>query len=259
MDYKTSTLFITFSSNPAYTAESIVAFRNTIGAGAPNPGVLKAATFETIKPETSTSFELGYRGVVRKNLLVDAYVYYSQFQNFIGRTAVGRGQSTNALAAIQYLASPFTTDNYSFVTNSSNDVKAIGWGVSAEYKFYKNYVLNANVSGDQLSNVDPTLFTQYNTPKLRYNIGVSNANVYKNWGFGANYKWQDKFEWQGTFGSGDVPAYATVDGFISYKFTPIKSLLKIGATNLYNKYYRSAFGNPQIGGMYYVSFGYNVF
>jgi outer membrane receptor for ferrienterochelin and colicin len=248
-----------FSANPAYTAESIVAFRNSIGTGAPNPGLLKAATFATIKPETSTSFELGYRGVIRKKLLVDAYVYYSQFQNFIGRTAVGRGQSTNPLAAIQYLASPFTTDNYSFVTNSSDDVKAIGWGISAEYKFYKNYVLNTNISGDQLSNVDPNLFTQYNTPKLRYNVGVSNANVYKNWGFGANYKWQDKFNWEGTFGTGDVPAYGTLDGFISYKFGGIKSLLKFGATNLYNKYYRSAFGNPQIGGMYYVSFGYNVF
>ena len=100
---------------------------------------------------------------------------------------------------------------------------------------YKNYVVNANVSGDQLSNVDPNLFTQYNTPKLRFNIGVSNSNVYKNFGFGAIYKWQDKVSWQGTFGTGDIPSYGTVDGFVSYKFTSIKSLVKLGATNLYNK------------------------
>ena len=36
-------------------------------------------------------------------------------------------------------------------------------------------------------------------------------------------------------------------------------MFKIGATNLWNKYYRSAFGNPQVGGLYYVSFAYNVF
>jgi outer membrane receptor protein involved in Fe transport len=243
-----------FTNNPAYTAESVDLFRKSINTGAPNPTLLVKAPLVTAKPEVSNSFELGFRGIVRKDLLIDAYVYYSQFENFIGRSAVARGQS-----GISSLASPFTTNNYTFVTNSTNKVNAIGWGISAEYKFYKNYMLNTNVSGDQLDNSDPNLFTQYNTPKLRYNVGVSNSNVYKNWGFGANYRWQDKVNWQGTFGTGEIPAYGTLDGFISCKLESIKSLVKIGATNLYNKYYRSAFGNPQIGGTYYVSFGYNIF
>ena len=248
-----------FSGNPAYTAESIVAFRNSIAAGAPNVALLKTATFTTLKPETSNTIEVGYRGVLNSKLLVDAYVYFSEFENFIGRTAVGRGQSTNPLIAIQLLASPFATNNYSFVSNASTKLKSMGWGVSAEYKLYKNYLLTANVSGDKLSDAPAGLITFYNTPKLRYNIGLSNPNVCKNWGFGVNYRWQDTFLWEGTFGTGDVPAYGTVDAFVSYKFTSIKSLFKFGATNLFNDYYRSAFGNPQIGGMYYASFGFNVF
>jgi len=36
-------------------------------------------------------------------------------------------------------------------------------------------------------------------------------------------------------------------------------LLKLGGTNITNHYYRSAFGNPYIGALYYVSIGYNVF
>ncbi len=248
-----------FSANPAYTAESIVAFRNSIAAGSPNVGLLKAATFTTIKPETSNTIEVGYRGVLSNKLLVDAYVYYSQFENFIGRTAVGRGQSTNPLIAVQLLASPFATDNYSFVSNATQTLKSMGWGLSAEYKLYKSYLLTGNVSGDKLSDAPAGLVTFYNTPKLRYNIGLSNPNVCGNWGFGVNYRWQDKFLWEGTFGTGEVPAYGTVDAFMSYKFTSIKSLFKIGATNLANSYYRSAFGNPQIGGLYYASFGFNVF
>ncbi len=265
-----ATLYNLNSANPVntvYTANSVDAFRNTLINGSPNPGVLQAATFPTLKAESSNSYEIGYRGVASKNLLIDAYVYYSQFSNFIGRAAVVRSNQylnynatpAGVQSAIQDLLDPSKADNLSFVTNSTTDVKAFGWGVSAEYKAYKNYVVNANVSGDQMNNTDPNLFTQYNTPKLRFNIGISNANVYKNFGFGANYKWQDKVNWQGTFGTGDIPSYGTVDGFVSYKFTNIKSLVKIGATNLYNKYYRSAFGNPQIGGVYYVSFGYNIF
>ncbi len=37
------------------------------------------------------------------------------------------------------------------------------------------------------------------------------------------------------------------------------SMIKIGATNLLNKYYVDAIGNAQIGGLYYVSLGYNIY
>jgi outer membrane receptor protein involved in Fe transport len=50
-----------------------------------------------------------------------------------------------------------------------------------------------------------------------------------------------------------------VDAMVSYKFPAQKVLLKLGATNLLNQYYRDGFGNSTIGGLYYVSIGYNVF
>ena len=110
-----------------------------------------------------------------------------------------------------------------------------------------------------MQDVSAGLITFFNTPKYRYNLGLSNIDFYKGFGFNINYRWQDKINWQGTFGSGEVPSYGTTDAMLSYKFTEIKSLFKIGATNIGNKYYRSAFGNPQVGGLYYVSFAYNVF
>jgi outer membrane receptor protein involved in Fe transport len=252
--------FYKFNVNPAYTAESVAQFRQSIVAGAPNVALLKAAVLNTIKPEVSNSFEVGYRGIVTKKLLVDACVYYSEFTNFIGRSAVARGASENPLTALQMLASPFTTDNYSFVNNSSTIVKTFGWAVSAEYKFYKGYTASLNLSGDQLQNQDVNVITYYNTPKLRMNFGVSNPNIYKNIGAGFIYRWQDKVDnWEGTFGSGEVPSYGSLDGYISLKLPQMKSLLKVGGTNIQNKYFRSAFGNPQIGALYYVSFGYNIF
>jgi len=50
-----------------------------------------------------------------------------------------------------------------------------------------------------------------------------------------------------------------VDGQLSFKFPEQKVLLKLGATNLLNQYYRDGFGNATIGGIYYVSIGYNIF
>ncbi len=245
--------FFNFESRPAYTAESIVAFR----AGG-NPAVLKAAEFTGIKPETVKSFEVGYKALIGKKLFFDVYGYHSEYQNFIARVAVGRGENA-LLGPIGSLINPLTTTNYSFVTNSSTPVKAIGYGVGLEYSIVKNYVASGNFYSDELRDVPTGLVTFFNTPKYRTNLGLSNADVYNGIGFNVIYRWQDKINWEGTFGSGEVPAYSTVDAMVSYKFSKIRSIGKIGATNIGNIYYRSAFGNPQIGGLYYVSFAYNVF
>ena len=205
------------------------------------------------------SYEIGYRGVLGKKLLLDVYYYYSKYKDFIARQAVARGASGNVETSVAELSNPFTSTNYSFVTNSPTPVEATGWGASAGYNFYKSYMINANVFSDVLRNVPEGLVTFFNTPKIRYNLGVANPNLYKNFGFNVQYKWQDKINWQGTFGTGTIPAYGTLDAQVSYKFTEPRIMLKLGGTNLTNNYYRSAFGNPYIGGLYYVSIGYNVF
>ena len=70
-----------------------------------------------------------------------------------GRVAVGRGVNGNPANAPIDLASPYTTNNYSFVKNTDNTVNAIGWGVSLNYQFGMGYEFNANLSSDQLNNV----------------------------------------------------------------------------------------------------------
>ena len=77
-------------------------------------------------------------------------------------------------------------------------------------------------------------------------------------GFNLAWRWQKGFFYENDFTQGDLPAYNTVDGAFSVKAPKIKSLIKIGATNLLNQYYQTAVGNPSIGGLYYVSFAYNV-
>lgn len=245
--------YYNFGGSPAYTAESITDYRST-----GNDGVLEVAEFGTLKPEIANSYEIGYRGLLTKDLLVDAYGYYSRYQDFLGRKAVGR--STGGSTDKTLLLSPFTTDNYSFISNSESTVKAIGWGVSVNYRLPKGYDFGINVSGDQLQDVDSGLVTFFNTPKVRFNVTLGNEKVNgSNWGFNILYRWQDEMLWEGTFGTGQVDAFGSLDAQVSYRLPKIKSLIKLGATNLMNNYYVSAFGNPNVGGLYYVSFGYNVF
>ncbi len=249
-----------FDQYPVYTATSVDSFR-TYG----DPSYLHKATFAKAKPETMESYEIGYRGVISSKLLIDVYYYWSKYKDFIGREAVARGDTTDAQGKVsptndlQYLASPFTSTNYSFVENSPTPVKAHGWGISAEYQLGTGYKLMGNVYSDELGHVPADFVTFFNTPKTRFNIGLSNPKLVKNFGFNVIYKWQDKTKWEGTFGSGNIPSFGTLDAQVSYQMPKQKILIKLGGTNIINNYYRNAFGNPYIGGLYYVSLGYDIF
>lgn len=245
--------YYNFADNPVFTAESVGAAR-----ASSDPTKLVQADFVPVKPEIVNTFEIGYRGLVSKNFLVDAYFYSSKYTDFIARAAVARGYSGNPLTSPVEVLNPFTSTNYSFVTNSPNDVKAIGWGLSMEYRTNSGFNIMGNIYGDELRDVQEGLVTFFNTPKLRFNLGLGNSDVYKGLGFNMVYRWQDNINWEGTFGSGDIPSFGVMDAAISYKLPKTKHQIKIGGQNLFNNYYRNAFGNPYVGGLYYISLGYNV-
>jgi outer membrane receptor protein involved in Fe transport len=50
-----------------------------------------------------------------------------------------------------------------------------------------------------------------------------------------------------------VPSYGTLDAQVSYKVDGIKSIVKLGGSNILNKYYIQSLGGPRIGAIYYVS------
>ena len=118
-----------------------------------------------------------------------------------------------------------------------------------------------NLSSDELKDVPVGFKTYFSTPKYRTNLSVSNNGFgkKKQYGFNVTYRWQDAFFYESDFSNGNVNAIHTVDAQMSYKIPATRSQIKIGATNLLNEYYSNGMGNAIIGGLYYVSFGYNVF
>jgi hypothetical protein len=119
-------------------------------------------------------------------------------------------------------------------------------------------VLYGNVFSDRLRDVPEGFITFFNAPKYRFNIGLKNESLYKNVGFNFVVKYQDQNYYEGTFVTGTLPSYTWVDGQITYKMPKTKSTVKIGGTNLGNNYQRQGYGSPNIGALYYVSYGYNL-
>ena len=245
------------STLPGYTAASVF---NTNGTGYRNGTIadsarLIQAVYKPVTPETVTSFELGYKGIVGKKLLFDAYTYYSIYDDFLVNEAVVQSRA----GAKFEVYSPFSSNNLSYVQNSTKKVKSYGWGIGIEYQLMKKYVFYGNVFSDQLRNVDPDVISFFNAPKYRYNIGLKNENVCHNIGFNVVFKWQDNNFYEGTFVSGTLPYFGWWDGQITYRPSGTKSTFRIGGTNLGNQYQRTGYGSPAVGGLYYFSYGYNLF
>ena len=249
-----------FSTNPAYTLASVNAFGASALAGAPNPALLKQAVFNEFKPESMSSMELGYKALWAKKLLVDFYVYAGTYTNFIGGVTVLQSRNGAAPSPLDVLDASKRMA-YSISTNSDGDVKTKGWGLSLDYLLPRNFSVSGSIFSDEIGEVAPGVVPYFNSPKIRANIALNNSGFLFNnrLGFSANMHYQDGFNYESTFAVGKLSAYQTVDAVLTFKVPNYRSLIKAGGTNIFNKYYRTAYGSPQIGGLYYVSFAYNVF
>ncbi len=254
--------FYKFSTNPAYTLASVQAFGASALAGAPNPALLQQQQFGEFKPESSKSFEVGYKGLIAQRLLIDVYAYWATYKDFLsGVTVIQARNAPSGPASVFDVLDANKRIGYSISVNTPGDVKTSGWGASVEYLLPKNFSLSGNLYHDEIGTLPPGFTSYFNTPKYRVNMAFNNSGFGKDsrFGFSVVYRWTNTFIYEGTFSSGQLPYLRTVDAMVSYKLPSTKSLIKLGATNLFNKYYQTGYGNPSIGGLYYISYGWNVF
>ena len=231
--------------NKPFTDVSYRNFLASASAGAANPALLKTYSFTEggVKPESVKAYELGYKGLLGSKVLLDAYGYYNTYSNFITSVEVFQQSGTS-----------FT--KFGVPVNAEGNVSSYGTALGIDYLMGK-YNLNGNISYNNIGDIPITYVNDFNTPKVRYNLGISNRNVVKNVGMNVSYRWQDSFYWNSSFASGAVPSFGTVDAQVNLKVPSVKGMIKIGASDIFNKYYITSYGNPEMGGMYYVGFTFN--
>jgi len=238
-------------------------------------GLLQPYELTEFKPERVKSFEVGYKGLWGNKLLVDTYAYFNRYENFIGGQVLVQDKTPNpanpASALGLNLLSSNTRNVFSLPINTSEIINTWGWALGLDYKLPKNYTIGGNVSFNTLSNLaelaESGFQPSFNTPEYRYVLNFANREVVKNLGFAVAYRWQGEFVWQSTFVGQSVssqqlsvmPAFGTFDAQVSYKLKSLKSILKVGGSNLFNDGYRQAWGNPTVGTMYFVSLTFDEF
>lgn len=223
-----------------------------------------------IKPERNQTYEIGYKGLLTDNLVADANFYYSTFTDFIINQVVIRPNNATVLlpdgTINPAVANDFLNNDvlaFQLYTNAADKVSTQGATLGLTYLFPKGYRLSGNTTWSDFNILDanPNNIPAFNTPRWKTNIGFSNPRVTDRFGFNLAWRWQESFEWYGTLNElrpGTVEAYNLIDAQVSYRLPSVKTTVKLGATNLTNKYVVQAYGSPAVGGIYYLALTYGL-
>ena len=249
--------------NNSYTLASVQAF-----GVSQNPADLQVADIGLVKPEKVQAFELGYRSVINNDLSIDINTYYNIYNDFLNQARVitpyyGTVGTDSADPSVQqtYAALAFGDRRvYQIYTNSKTEVTSLGFGIGLSKKVYKDFEVGVNYNHAQFDfdqAQDPSFIPGFNTPKHRVKGSFGNAKLFKNFGFNMNIRWNTEYLWQASFADGMVPENTVFDAQINYAIPSLKSVFKLGATNLFGKDYIQVIGAGAIGQQWFASLTIN--
>jgi len=194
-----------------------------------------------LSPEKVASTEIGYKGLfLGKKLFMDTYAFYNRYKGF------------EAVQLVAQLAEDAGTEKdllYQTYFTTDQPVSSLGWAAGMDYMTPIGILIRSNVAYNKLleSINAPGVEAGFNSPEYRANLSVGHHAIIPNLGFNVNFHWQSGFLWQAGFGAADIPAFSTLDAHISYKVSKIKTVFKLGGSNILNNYYTTSFGSAQIG------------
>jgi iron complex outermembrane receptor protein len=227
-----------------------------------NTGLLKHNSYSYLQPEQVKGLEAGYRGLFfDKKLSVDVDFYYNIYHNLMAQVEANIPKTNNAGSVAWYLNDKQKQDRYRLWTNSKTVSYNYGSTLGVSGRLPANFTLSANVTLAKLARADQKdgLEDGFNTPTWIYNLTVGNPSIFAHFGFQVNYRWQSRYLWESSLATGTVPAYSSVDAQLQYNSIKNNLSIKLGATNLLNKYYYSFIGGPSIGGFYYCTTTIHLF
>jgi iron complex outermembrane receptor protein len=187
------------------------------------------------------------------------FSFINLYKSFIAQTNVNVPKTTFIDSIPFALNDKSSQSLYRVWTNSKSEVKTLGASLGINYKLNSFLNLTSNVNYSKLikSENDDGLEDGFNTPEWIFNLGIFSSKIFKKWGGGINYRWQNPFFWQSFLVSDWVPAYGTLDTHLQYHFKSNPMSIRLSGTNILNRKYYSFVGGPQIGSMYLLTVTWN--
>ncbi|GAO45486.1 TonB-dependent receptor [Flavihumibacter petaseus] len=244
-----------FDQYAPYTLQSVEDYQKS-----DDPAALKKFLYSDIKPQSVNAFELGYSTLIAKRVLIDVLGYYSTWQNFIGYADVANTPGTTDPEAFKDHS---TYIQYNIAFNGAQTVNTYGYAASVSVDLSHNFLAKVNYYSDFMKNRNNSQVNNFNTPNYHLNMEFGNNGFGKKqlWSFNTTFRYKPGYFYvvSGGLAQGRVPSSAVLDAQVSYKLVKAHSGIRVGGTNVTNKYYSTGIANPNIGAVYYVTYAYNIF
>ncbi|MGD1946020.1 MAG: TonB-dependent receptor [Croceivirga sp.] len=251
----------TLTGNSTATIVGRQAYENAWDAVALGSGNFQAVNTPVVQPEEITAYEVGYRAQIGK-FSIDMNAYYNQYTNFITGSFVQvpfygnvfGSEQEQGLAQLAVVNGDAQT--YQTYTNSPEELTAYGANIGVDTKvggFDVGVSYTYNLLEDEEELRARGIRTNFNTPEHRFKASFGHTELFKNFGFGVNYRWSDEYFWEATFQDGEIDSFSVLDAQVNYAVPSIKSVFKLGGSNILNDEYVTAFGSANIGAIYYLS------
>lgn len=237
------------------------AYENAYSLASVQGGAPQAVETPLVQPEEITAYEAGYRAQIGR-IAIDISGYYNKYKNFISNTTVlvpfygQAGDGGLSLLALQN-GDFFAYQNY---TNALADIESYGVTAGVEAKILGNFDIGVNytyMEQDFDQAAFPDFRTNFNSPNHKVKASFGNTELFKNFGFNINYRWSDTYFWQATFADGQIDSYSVLDAQINYSVPSLKSVFKVGGSNILGEEYFSAVGTGAVGSIFYASWTIN--
>ncbi len=241
------------------------AYENSFSYSSIAKGAPQKSNFHYVQPERVAAYEVGYRGAI-ESFSIDLSGYYNKYNDFIGTKTVvvplyGKAdfsdihpvvKQPNALIALS------SGDYKPFQVYTNTDAQISSYGISAglSTKVLDDYAIGLNYTWskfkfDQAS--DPDYKAGFNTPEHKIKASLGKADVFKNFGFNVNLRWNNEYFWESSFQDATVPGSTVLDAQINYSIPKWKSVIKLGGANIGGHEFMSAPGTGYIGSLYFAS------
>ncbi|OGG46247.1 MAG: hypothetical protein A3F84_23755 [Candidatus Handelsmanbacteria bacterium RIFCSPLOWO2_12_FULL_64_10] len=200
-----------------------------------------------LKPQESTTFELGLKGVFAKKVFLDLSGYKSWNRNFISALRP-IGDLARGIVTLDENGNPRKEEQTLTYLNFGR-LTALGFDLGVDVYATDRVVLKGNVSFIEAGKLEDAggIPQPFNTPRTIFNLGLSTGDfLVKGASLDVSLRHVSKFDYRSGVHVGTVPAYAVVDLHLGYR-TKYGITYRLSATNVFDNEHIEMVDGARIG------------
>lgn len=187
------------------------------------------ATIDPIRPEINNTIEVGYKGVIRNRLFVDAALYQSRYEDFLSPLYVFANPFAGTTGTYPGGEPLFTEPQVALTYLNIGEAKITGADIGLRFYLTERIIASGNASVLRLDEITrPTTgplatagneATAFNSPDTKWNLGLDFVNFIPRSTAGFSVRHVNGYGFRSGVNVGRIPTFTTLD--ISFATQPI--------------------------------------